>query len=855
MAQIMAQYGARPPGEWLDGRGGTQPRFFNGSNTAWDPQDFDGLGPTNEARPETLTYSFPADGTPWLVGPTSQPNILAATLLARFGSTDLDEGRELIRQALAQWRVWTGVNFIEVADNNSALDNSPVRVAQRGDIRIGSIPLGTNGTLAYNYYPNGGGDMTINSSYFIGNAIDGYSNLASSSSTFRYLRNVVTHEFGHGLCLFHPTPCSNSKIMEPFINTGFDGLQIDDIRGGQRNYGDRFAGNISAATAQNFGDLTTPIQTSVIARNLSTNGSAGANGTNADWFRFTLSTAQNVTITVTPLGGTYYNAPQTSGCNPTTTSSPAAPLINAGGAGDLNLELRNATGTTVISGMNTGGPGVAETINVVGLAAGTYTIQVVDWGVNAPENQYVQLYDLAIRVGASKAPPVAGAGINKRVTADTNCFFFGSIGSYTTDTDPTGNPNSITAYAWDRDGDGTFEAAGSQPNTPPMQYPSNGVYTVTLRVTDENARVATDQITVTVTGATTSISAVSPASVLPGAASFPITITGKNFKGVTTLGQIQFAGGGITLGGAPTVNALGTQITGVTMTIAAGATLGDRNLTITNSDGLGSGGTKTAAFTVGPLTGACCTPDGSCTISGQTTCVSGAGVYQGNSVVCTTGLCPVLTGACCATDGSCQPTIAGECSSSFQGVGTSCSPANPCPQPTGACCASDGSCALQTAAECAASFLGTGTACSPNPCPQPTGACCAGDGSCALQTAAECAANFLGVGTACSPNPCPQPTGACCAGVGCSSTTQAACAGPNVQWRGANTVCNAPGNSITPCCKADFSQNGQVTVDDLFLYINAWFTSSPTADISGNGADSPTIDDLFLYFNAYFVGC
>lgn len=54
-------------------------------------------------------------------------------------------------------------------------------------------------------------------------------------------------------------------------------------------------------------------------------------------------------------------------------------------------------------------------------------------------------------------------------------------------------------------------------------------------------------------------------------------------------------------------------------------------------------------------------------------------------------------------------------------------------------------------------------------------------------------------------------------------------------------------------CPADFSRAAGVTIDDLFLYLNAWFTNSPRADF--DHASGVTIDDLFLYFNAWFTGC
>ena len=54
-------------------------------------------------------------------------------------------------------------------------------------------------------------------------------------------------------------------------------------------------------------------------------------------------------------------------------------------------------------------------------------------------------------------------------------------------------------------------------------------------------------------------------------------------------------------------------------------------------------------------------------------------------------------------------------------------------------------------------------------------------------------------------------------------------------------------------CGADFNCDSFVSIDDLFLYFNAYFTGDPAADF--NGVGGVTIDDLFLYINAYFVGC
>ncbi len=86
------------------------------------------------------------------------------------------------------------------------------------------------------------------------------------------------------------------------------------------------------------------------------------------------------------------------------------------------------------------------------------------------------------------APPVADAG-----------------GPYTTDEgqsvtlDGTGSSdpeNGALTYAWDLDNNGTFETAGATPVFPAQG--DNGVFTVTLRVTDPEGSSSTDTATVTV---------------------------------------------------------------------------------------------------------------------------------------------------------------------------------------------------------------------------------------------------------------------------------------------------------------------------------------------------------------------
>jgi hypothetical protein len=531
-------------------------------------------GLPGRAQRAHLTYSFPNDGVSWGVAPFTsvRPNNLNVVFTNRFGAANLDRGREFLRQALASWRRYAGVTYDQVADNNSAMDTENTRSSLRGDIRFGAIPLTLDGPLALNFFPLGGGDVIFNSDWFIDAAF------FNSSNSYRYLRNTMAHEQGHGLGFRHVVPCSLQKLMEPFATGVFDMLQVDDRRAGGFNYGDRFSGNQSAATAVNYGNLTTPVLRSVIERNLSTNGQFGPSNSDEDWFRFTLSSPQTVSITAAPTGGLYEAGQQVvvmSLCDG------PRPLIEAQFAGNLAIELRDVTGGLVLASSNIAGSGVNEVLNAGVRPAGTYTVRVFDTGPNPPEGQTVQLYDLLIRIGSAAAPPTVIAGINKRIAAAANCYFMGDISTVS-------NEGALTTegFDWDLEGDGVFETLANP--GPVRSYTSNGVYPITLRVTDVNGAAGTDTILLTVFGGTTRVFGCNPPSGNPGTV-VPIEITGTNLKNVTLLSMVSLSGTGIGLSGTPTPNALGTSVSGVSLIIGSGAPLGPRNLTVTNSDGSGTG--------------------------------------------------------------------------------------------------------------------------------------------------------------------------------------------------------------------------------------------------------------------------
>jgi hypothetical protein len=465
------------------------------------------FGAAGRAQPISLTYSFPVDGVTWGTGSGfgTGPNVLLSKFNLFFGASNVDRARELLRQAFGAWRRNGGITYTEVADDNTSETTGTGRNPNRGDVRIGSYSLdGISGVLAYNNFTANGSDMNLDADDFVGG------NFLSSGNAYRFFRNVAAHEHGHGMSYIHTVPCIETKLMEPFISVAYEMVQNDDRRGIQRNYGDRFAGNISGATATDFGTLTGPNR-SVIERDLSTNGTAGFNSTSQDFFKFTLGSAQNVVITVDPTGDVYTAGQQSSNCSGTTAS------INADQAGNLNIELRDAAGNTVLQTAASAGAGVNEVLTANGLAAGTYTVRVFDVGPNAAANQILQTYDLSIVVGGATAPPQAIAGVNKRIGQGFPCWFRGDLNSRALQPGA-----SITNYQWDFDGNGTFDATGAEAST---TYSSVGVRNVTLRVTDSNGRTDDDTITVDV------FSAVPPPP--PGAFNLLSPLNGANTTDTT----------------------------------------------------------------------------------------------------------------------------------------------------------------------------------------------------------------------------------------------------------------------------------------------------------------------------------
>jgi hypothetical protein len=241
----------------------------------------------------------------------------------------------------------------------------------------------------------------------------------------------------------------------------------------------------------------------------------------------------------------------------------------------------------------------------------------------------------------------------------------------------------------------------------------------------------------------------------------------------------------------------------------------------TACNGLWIGNAACSGSPCTPL-GACCR-NGVCTQTPKSQCiaVTGAPGTWFPNLACSPTFCPPTTGACCTAAAGCQVVPQNQCPAGVPFFsGQTCNP-NPC-NPTAACCLPDGSCFVGPASQCSGHVLAPGTTCQADTCPR--GACCnLQTGQCIITYRPLCESQglkFIGPGTACTPTVCPATIGACCipGTTTCVLTSKSKCQGT---WK-INTTCTP-----NPCCPVNFSGSGTVSVDDIFIFINAWFRGCP----------------------------
>ncbi len=409
-----------------------------------------------QGSPRALTWSFVPDGLSISggAGEPVSPSNLFAQMDAKFAAVG---GRTAwINQYVsmfARWQALCGLSYTRVTvggndwDDGAAFPNSAGAAGLRGDLRYSGHTIdGVNGILAYNYFP-ATGDMVL----------DTAESWQSGSPSFLFLRNTIAHEHGHGLGLNHVDPTNNSKLMEAFLNTNFDGPQQDDIRAAQRHYGDPFEDNNTFGVADSIGALAIPgtINFGTIPSPAVANAallSIDADG-ESDFWSFTVAGSCTVSATVTPVGTTYLQGPQ----------GGATANVNALAMANLAVAILGTNGTTVLGSSDTQVAGVAETVSGVAISvAGTYYVRVTE--SNTPAE--TQLYRLSV---TSTGAPVCPQ-ISQNPSPVTVCQ--GSPASFTFVA--TGNPTPT--YQWRRNTVNIPGATSSTYNIPSVNVGQAGSY-------------------------------------------------------------------------------------------------------------------------------------------------------------------------------------------------------------------------------------------------------------------------------------------------------------------------------------------------------------------------------------------
>lgn len=359
----------------------SQGRYQTG--TRWSGTGFGANG-----DPITLYWSFVPDGLSISGGagePTSNSTLFSvfdgkmarATWIAQF------------QAIFDRWHQLGGISYVRITVGGNDWDDgaswgSGYAAGLRGHVRISGHPIdGASGILAYTYFPQNG-DMVFDTQ----DCTTG--NFANSGNSYRFLRNTAAHEHGHGFGFNHVDSSDSKQLMEPYLDTTFDGPRQDDIRAIQKYYGDPNEPDNTPATAKLAGALalntinlgTVPNPPTGTNDTFSSTLSIDANG-EADYHKVTTSAILRANFTVTPVGSTYDNSPQGGSGNP----------INALAQADLAFDIVAADGTTVLVSAASQAIGVAESYTGVLLSPpGDFYLKVYESAAQTT----VQLYKATI---------------------------------------------------------------------------------------------------------------------------------------------------------------------------------------------------------------------------------------------------------------------------------------------------------------------------------------------------------------------------------------------------------------------------------------------------------------------------
>lgn len=366
------------------------------SNTASGPSGDPG-------DPVTLSWSIVPDGTliePAALGDPAQTSSLVATLDFQFGGGAAGQTIQqrpwfhFFEESFARFGELSGLSYLyEPSDDGAPHGARRGILGVRGDVRIGGISIdGPGRTVGFNSFPDNG-EMVLD--------VGDTELITNSESDFARFRNLIMHEHGHGLGLQHVNSGTDQLLMETFIQSGFTGPQLDEIRAIHFHYGDvneksnGGLGNDVAARATSLGAIPAGHSAAVGTDAAGARQTIGPEATDfvsidhitdVDFYGFDIEGPSTLDAVLRPRGGqfTQSSAPE---FTPT--------FFDANARVDLALEILGHDGAELLALANEQPEGRVEAVQGLQLpAAGRYYARV--FGLN----DTIQLYELDIAISA-----------------------------------------------------------------------------------------------------------------------------------------------------------------------------------------------------------------------------------------------------------------------------------------------------------------------------------------------------------------------------------------------------------------------------------------------------------------------
>lgn len=373
--------------------------FQFGDGNRWSSTFTSGSG-LAQGDPTTLIWGIVPDGSTvdgsvsGIAGESNNTSSVIAFFDSLYGSGSggadltLRPWFSIFSNSFARLSSLSGLTYVYQAISSNKTVPTTGSNSTTPDVLIGGHSVdgqaGAN-ILAYNYFP-GTGDMVIDT--------DNTTFFGDSTNSSRGARDVIMHETGHGVGIDHVDSSDAKFLMEPFVDTSFDGPQLDDILALQRGYGDaleKSGGNNTSGTATDLGTILVgqtaskgTLGNSTVVTSAQTDFISIDDEADVDFFKFTTNSATKVSLTLTPHGPTYQQGPQ----NGTQTT------FNASSQSDLTLQLIDSNGSTVLQTANAMGAGSGESIsNFDLLTAGTYYARV-----SGATSNKIQLYQVDVSI-------------------------------------------------------------------------------------------------------------------------------------------------------------------------------------------------------------------------------------------------------------------------------------------------------------------------------------------------------------------------------------------------------------------------------------------------------------------------